>query len=659
MKLVHESILTELKATGKLPSPASVALTILDLTRNPDASTEDITMVMKGDPALSGQVLKYANSSASGVREEVTTVNQALVHLGMKVIQQLCLGLSVLSSSRSGKCQNFDYPRYWTRSLARGIAAQVLSSQIPATSPEEGFTVGLLADIGALGLANVYPREYSKVLDSREEKTGKELTNLEMEALSINRHQVTWALFEDWGLPEHFQEAIMLQDREEEFKEVEDISSLSRGQNLARLLSVSCMAAKICVATGARQNQLVQRFMRVGEFLNIPEESWIELFDLISAEWKSMGHGMDVPTKDLPSMKILMNAAEQPESTDQLQDIVTEIIDVGHSVEMEIPEVPTGNGLDILVVTDNDVEQKILQKMLSLEGHNLTLVQDGHQALEVALQNNPQLILANWSLPSIEGLELARMIRKSAQMADTYFIIMTSHDGQDSLVEAFEAGIDDYLVKPLKHDVLNARLKAATRIIELQMQSARDREDLRQTLTELSILSRQLEHMALEDELTCLPNRRAGLTRFDQEWSRANRNKSSLLCMLLDIDHFKKVNDTYGHDAGDVVLQETARVMKEAIRDTDVICRYGGEEFLVICPEADLDMAMVIGDRIRQAVQNSHIKCGDLEINVTISIGVALRTGSQDSPKDLIKESDEALYAAKENGRNKVCIYSD
>ncbi len=129
--------------------------------------------------------------------------------------------------------------------------------------------------------------------------------------------------------------------------------------------------------------------------------------------------------------------------------------------------------------------------------------------------------------------------------------------------------------------------------------------------------------------------------------------------MLLDIDHFKNVNDTYGHDCGDIVLAETAAVMKSALRDSDVICRYGGEEFLVICPEADLNMAMKIGDRIRTAVQENEIQYPGVDLRITISIGVSLRNGKQDSPKDLIKEADLALYAAKENGRNKVCIYSE
>ena len=667
MRLVHESILAELKASGKLPTPAGVALTILELTRNPDSSTEDITLVLKGDPSLSGQILKYANSAASGVREEVTTVNDALVRLGMKMVQQLCMGLSVLSANKTGKCPNFNYGRYWTKSLARGVSGQVLSSVIPVVNPEEGFTCGLLISIGGLGLASVYPNEYSQILDNWQNGPGQKLTDLEMEELSINRHQVTEALFEDWGLPESFQEAALLQDQEEWEPLPEDLKSLSDGKLLARLLYVADLAADICMATGPWQDRLVLDFLAIGNDLNLPEQSWFELFDMISAEWGRMGYVVNVQTELVPPLEELKSRAVQSEVAGLLNDVPEndqfgengQITESEPVAPAELQEAPAGTGLDILVATDNEVEQKILMDKLSEAGHRPTLALDGHQALALALKTSPQAILANWTMPRIDGLELCRMLRQSEQTAGTYYMIMTSQEGRDPLVEAFEAGIDDYLVKPLNHDILTARLKAASRIILLQEQSAQAHEELRKMVTKLGKMSRQIEHLALKDQLTDLPNRRAGLDRFDAEWSRALRNQSSLLCMILDIDHFKKVNDTYGHDFGDIVLTDTARVMRKALRGSDVICRYGGEEFLVICPDADLNMAMEIGDRIRRAVQDNQIQGQGFDSSVTISIGVALRNGDQDSPKDLIKEADQALYAAKDNGRNKVCIYSD
>lgn len=181
------------------------------------------------------------------------------------------------------------------------------------------------------------------------------------------------------------------------------------------------------------------------------------------------------------------------------------------------------------------------------------------------------------------------------------------------------AGADDYLVKPLNHQMLSARLGAAERVIRLQDQADKAQEETRQTVIELGILNRQLKQMAMEDQLTLLPNRRAGLQHLDQEWARASRTGDPLLCMLLDIDHFKAVNDTHGHDAGDVVLKQTADVLKTAVQD-------------------------------------NQIQSPDFQGQITVSVGVAIRDPRHTSPKDLIKDADEALYAAKDAGRNLVCI---
>ncbi len=175
-------------------------------------------------------------------------------------------------------------------------------------------------------------------------------------------------------------------------------------------------------------------------------------------------------------------------------------------------------------------------------------------------------------------------------------------------------------------------------------------------MTEMGILNRQLHTMALEDQLTQLPNRRSGLVHLDKEWSRTSRNHEPLLVMIMDIDHFKAVNDNFGHDAGDVVLRKTAATMKNCMRDSDVVCRFGGEEFLVICSGADLEVAKTVGNRLRKSVEENVIDTPEFKGNVTISIGVAVRGKDHETPQELIKEADEALYAAKEAGRNKVCI---
>jgi diguanylate cyclase (GGDEF)-like protein len=237
-----------------------------------------------------------------------------------------------------------------------------------------------------------------------------------------------------------------------------------------------------------------------------------------------------------------------------------------------------------------------------------------------------------------------------------YIIMMTGNDRSEDLVTALENGADDYLPKPLNTAVLMARLRAAERVIRLQERVEQDREQIRSYAVDLSVANRKLQHMALYDGLTGLPNRRYAMDRLNKEWERAVRHGDPLLCMLADIDHFKSVNDNHGHDAGDVVLREVAATMKGALRGSDDICRFGGEEFLAICPEADLEVAYVLGDRLREAVASQLIDTPEFRGSVTVSVGVACYSDGVETPAHLLKLADEALYAAKHAGRNKVCI---
>ena len=287
--------------------------------------------------------------------------------------------------------------------------------------------------------------------------------------------------------------------------------------------------------------------------------------------------------------------------------------------------------------------------------HVVTL---GRQALEMALKTAPQLILSDWMLPRLDGLELCRMLRSSPQTQGIYFIINTTNDTGDELVQGFEAGINDYIVKPMDHRILAARLRGASQVIRLREQSLRDREEMRHQLSHINKLNRKLESLAREDQLTGLPNRRAGLEFLDETWSRATRSGESMLVMLMDIDHFKRVNDTWGHEAGDIVLQRTATAMRGAVREYDKVSRYGGEEFLVVCPGADVQYAYDIGNRIREAVEKNTIDSPVFKGNITISIGVSMRNAEHQCTRDMLRDADEALYAAKDNGRNVVCIHT-
>jgi diguanylate cyclase (GGDEF)-like protein len=223
------------------------------------------------------------------------------------------------------------------------------------------------------------------------------------------------------------------------------------------------------------------------------------------------------------------------------------------------------------------------------------------------------------------------------------------------LIEAFDAGADDYVRKPVSPKVLVARLRAAQRVLELHDELERDREQMRRFAADLAIENRRYQQAALTDPLTGFPNRRYVVDRLEQEWASAKRTARPFACLLVDIDHFKRVNDTHGHDVGDVVLKHTAQVLRDTARVHDVISRLGGEEFLVLCPDTGAKGAQACAERLRAAVEAASISVGSISCSVTISIGVAVWNKETASSEALVKAADVAVYAAKEGGRNQAC----
>jgi diguanylate cyclase (GGDEF)-like protein len=240
-----------------------------------------------------------------------------------------------------------------------------------------------------------------------------------------------------------------------------------------------------------------------------------------------------------------------------------------------------------------------------------------------------------------------------------YVIMLTGSEEDETQVEAFEAGADDYVVKPFRPKLLAARLRACARVIRLQEEVRHDKEELRRYMAELGVANRKLQQAALTDALTGLFNRRYALDHLDREWSAATRTGAPLACLAIDIDHFKRVNDTHGHDVGDDVLRATAGVLRDSLRQSDVVCRLGGEEFVVIAPDTDRERAAVCAERLRAAAEGNVLEAANGKLRVTLSVGVAVRTARTDTPAALLKAADEAVYAAKQGGRNRVCLAPD
>jgi len=297
--------------------------------------------------------------------------------------------------------------------------------------------------------------------------------------------------------------------------------------------------------------------------------------------------------------------------------------------------------LKILVVDDSPIYRKLVEQSLAKEPHSILFAKNGREALEVFAAHQPALVITDWTMPDISGLELCQRIRRDFQQQYVYLILITSNTNKQQVIEGLAAGADDYLTKPFHSGELVARVGVGRRIIELHRQ--------------VQAKNRQLEELALTDPLTGLPNRRAIDIWANHQISAAARHDFSLWVVLVDLDHFKRINDSYGHDAGDTVLKRLSELLKSNTRQSNMCGRLGGEEFLLVLTHADKEQATIAVDRIRKRFEVEEFKFGDEMTTVTASFGVAGFRGSRPPAfNTLVTRADAALYAAKNKGRNRV-----
>ena len=311
----------------------------------------------------------------------------------------------------------------------------------------------------------------------------------------------------------------------------------------------------------------------------------------------------------------------------------------------------------VLIAEDDAVSRMILRRAVEKLGHECIVTADGLEAWE-AYQANPEVdvVISDWMMPGLSGLALCEKVRDYTGKRTGYpfFVFLTALSGKDHLLEGMQAGADDYLSKPLDREELGARLLAASRVTSLHRQ-------LEGQKRELERLNFELFKQARRDPLTKLGNRLRLREDLEALHARVKRYGHSYSAILCDVDYFKPYNDTYGHLMGDEVLQRVAEVVLETFRTGDTSYRYGGEEFLAILPEQSLDLAATAAERLRRAVEELAITHeGSPYGIVTVSCGLAdLASGEEKTTDELLKEADDALYRAKEAGRNRIAIYEE
>ncbi len=301
--------------------------------------------------------------------------------------------------------------------------------------------------------------------------------------------------------------------------------------------------------------------------------------------------------------------------------------------------------MKVLIADDNAMSRLTLRSQLKKWGYEVVEAVDGDAAWAIlSTPDAPRLAVLDWMMPGLDGVELCRRVRAQGQEPYLYAILLTGREGRDDVIAGLDAGADDYVTKPFDAQELRVRVRAGERICALQEELVSARERLR--------------HEATHDRLTGAWNRAAILDTFERERARVARTGEAISIAMVDFDHFKRINDSHGHGAGDAVLREGAARAARAVDGKGTVGRYGGEEFLVLMPGCEAEAAKAACERIRAAVAAAPIVASDQAIPVTVSIGVASWTGTGD-PAGLIDRADAALYRAKRSGRDRVELAPD
>jgi len=302
----------------------------------------------------------------------------------------------------------------------------------------------------------------------------------------------------------------------------------------------------------------------------------------------------------------------------------------------------------ILVVDDHEDNIELLRARLEARGYEIYAASDGQAALDQVDRVLPDLILLDVMMPKMDGMEVVRRLKADKNLPFIPVIMQTALDTTANKVEGLDAGADDYITKPINFAELEAKVNALLRIKSLET-------ELRDRKTQVEVLNDKLTRISLTDGLTEIDNRRCLEERLHEMWQHSVRLHEPIALIMCDIDKFKSVNDNYGHQAGDSVLKEVARLLKEEAREIDRVGRYGGEEFLLILQGTVLDAAVTFAERLRQKVEGHTFTYTGGTLRRTISCGVAASPHPRVKDQEaLLKAADEALYVAKETGRNRV-----
>lgn len=606
----HALILAMLRDSREaLPSPNAVALHLMRLVERHDVGVFEVCRVAKGDPVLVGRTVQLANSPLYAGLRPTAAIEDAVMRIGVSALARLAVGLSLVHS-HGARLGQLELELFWRRSLARGLVLQQLARQLHALPVSEAFSLGLLADIGQLAmLAAIGPHalgEQPDALDWQRSHWG------------FDQIEVSAVLLRTWNFPQRLWRALL--------------PVHVAGEQHAELAAMVDVARCLAAALDARRTLHELAGLCMGALrLGLDESALLALVDHLRGDFAELA--------GILQLEVSQERAQQEFQClrDRLDSAAPEHSAQPATVLLAGPAVAT---------------RADLRQALQEDGMNVLVESDVEAGFERARACLPDAVVLDADHVGADIEALCRLWREY-EGARLYLLLLGDNPAGDALLRALRAGANDVLPAATPGVMVAARLRPGIRMVRLINTLERERDQAHGRQRELAALNARLREAAYSDELTGLPNRRALDEFLARAWEDALTRGQALSCVLLDLDHFKAINDTHGHETGDRVLRAVARALQQHCRVDDLLARWGGEELVLVCPGVTPQAAVVLAERMRAAVEQL---AADLPA-VTLSGGVAQALGVHaDAVGAMMRAADRALLQAKREGRNRIVV---
>ena len=586
-----------------LPSPSSVALQLMQAVDRRDVGVFEVCRIARADPLLVARTVQMANSALYAGLRPTAAMEDAVMRIGVSALARLAVGLSLVHGlQRWGG--GFDLAAYWHRALARALALQHLARRQRNLPASEAFSLGLLADVGRLAMVVAFGDEAASTSTEQRARWG------------FDEYQASAALLESWSFPASLWLATLPSSRE----------SSQAGGRVGELAQMVELARELAAALDDEGREL-SALCLLGARFGLDADGLDEVLERTRAELPAMAE----------LLELKLPPAQAQAEFQRLRQALS-----AH------PPVDDGAGGGALLLAAPTPAAEALRRALLETGIAVDTAGSATQGYELLGAREPDVLVLDADLPGLDALALCRQ-QRLARGAALYMLVLSAEPGSDTVLQALDAGANDVLAKPVEHKLLVAKVKLGERAVRLITALERERREADGRQRELSRSNEDLRVAAYTDELTGLPNRRALDEFLRGSASSALGRGEPLSCVLIDLDHFKRINDAHGHEAGDRVLCSVARVLQAQTRATDLLARWGGEELVLVCPGAPLAAAARLAERMRLTVER--LQQAGLP-PLTLSAGVA--QARADDVETMLREADAALLQAKRDGRNRV-----